>query len=67
MAPGSVVYTGQRHVDKVQISTITYDTDKVVEAEAVTLADLRPPTPQDDGVHWVNVVGLHDTELILPR
>jgi len=64
MAPGSVVYTGLRHVDEVRISTITYDADRVVEADDVTLAGLRPPTPEDDGVHWVNIVGLHDTEFI---
>jgi magnesium transporter len=64
MAPGSVVYTGTRRVDQVTISTITYTADDVVEAESVALTDLRPPTPQDDGIQWVNVVGLHDTDLV---
>lgn len=64
MAPGSVVYTGDRHVDEVTISTMTYTVESVVEVESVTLGALRPPTPQDDGVQWVNVVGLHDTDLV---
>ncbi len=64
LAPGTVVYTGAQHVDRVRISTITYTPDEIDEADDVDLDSLAPPPREYPGVQWVNVVGLHDTELI---
>jgi len=65
LAPGSVVYFGTRHVETATISTITYTVERIDEVEHVAADDLRGPTGADDGVQWVNVVGLHDTDLIM--
>jgi magnesium transporter len=65
LPPGSVVHTGTRHVETATISTMTYSPESVDEAEHVAVEDLREPTRQEDGVHWINVVGLHDTDLVL--
>jgi magnesium transporter len=65
LAPGSVVYTGERHVEIPTVSAITYTVDEVRERESVPVAELRTPTGTGEGIHWVDVVGLHDTELIV--
>jgi len=65
LAPGSVVHTGTRHVETASISTMTYTGDRVEEVEHVATDDLRVPTEADDGVQWVNVIGLHDTDLVI--
>lgn len=65
LAPGSVVHTGTRHVETASISTMTYTSDQLEEVQQVAPNDLRGPTEGDDGVQWVNVIGLHDTDLVL--
>ena len=58
-APGTLVHTGQRKVDKIRIRLIDYDESKIDERtlagvdESFPFAD-RPP------VTWVNIDGLHD-------
>ena len=64
MAPGAVVYTGEQHVDRVRISTITYTAEQIEEANDVGADTLAPPPREYPGVQWVDVVGLHDTDLI---
>jgi magnesium transporter len=64
LAPGSIVYTGERHVERAEISVISYAESWVDEKHDVSVAELRTETPEEDGVQWVNIVGLHDTELI---
>jgi magnesium transporter len=62
-APGIVVHTGQRKVEKVRIRFLDYDEQQLNDAErptideCLTLKDL--PT-----VSWINVDGLHEVDLI---
>jgi magnesium transporter len=65
MAPGSVVFSGQRHLDRPIISTMTYTPAGANERDDVRPDDLHVPASDEPGVHWINVVGLHDPELIL--
>lgn len=65
LAPGSVVFTGTQRVERPIISTITYTSEQVAEESDVEVGTLRTPTGAHDGVHWVNVAGLHDTDLIV--
>ena len=65
LAPGAVVFTGTRHVDEASVSTLTYTEHEVRETDDADIGTLRLPTSADDGVQWVNVVGLHDTALIV--
>jgi magnesium transporter len=64
MAPGSIVYTGERHVENVVVSSMTFTPDDMQEEEHVGLADVAAPPADFQGVRWVNVVGLHDIALI---
>ena len=62
-APGTLVYSGEKKIDQVQITIFDYNERKLDERvienveEAVTYLD-RPTTS------WINVVGLHEVELI---
>ncbi len=63
-APGTIVHTGVRKVEKVRVSTFDFDEMTCTELKDVedieSLFDLRDsPT-----VTWVNIDGLHDTALI---
>lgn len=63
MLPGSLIHVGEKKVESVKITVIDYDQDSCVEkvchdvAECLAFAD--KPT-----VTWINIDGLHDTELI---
>jgi magnesium transporter len=65
LAPGTVVYTGRRHVERPIVSTLTYDAEGFSETDNLSVDLLEPPQEANEGVQWVNVVGLHDTDLIL--
>ncbi len=63
VAPGTLVHTGERRVDKTRITVIDYDRDGVRETEAETVEACAPyrdaPT-----VTWINVSGLHDVSVV---
>jgi magnesium transporter len=64
LPPGTIVHTGEQKVDRVRVSAFDFTGDvctEITEVEDVgTLLDLRDrPT-----VTWVNVDGLHDTQMI---
>ena len=65
LAPGSVVFTGQRKVDETAVQMIRYSSQGDVEEVIVEdPRSLRPPDPGPTGVTWINMYGLHDTDLI---
>lgn len=64
-APGTVVFTGERKIDRVQIHHLRYDKDNIQEAEL----DNQQPSldllgTAGDEVDWYDVRGMHDTELV---
>lgn len=63
MAPGSLVYVGKATTEKPVISIFEYEGEQVSERTlaAADIAALKPPTK---GKLWLNVHGVHDTELI---
>jgi len=60
-SPGSLVYIGEKKVEKVCISVVEYDEQGVKERESEKTIDLLPiktaPT-----VTWINVTGIHQVE-----
>ena len=58
------MFTGSRRVDRVRISLVEYGPEGVEEATFETPDDIRRPEPGTPGVQWVNVSGLHDTDVI---
>jgi magnesium transporter len=63
MPPGTVLYTGEKKLDKATIDIIDYDEGSLREFESATVEDCFPfsDTPT---ITWMNVTGLHDVEMI---
>ncbi|MGD2033845.1 MAG: magnesium/cobalt transporter CorA [Bacteroidales bacterium] len=63
LAPGSLVFVGRQKMDAPQISLMDYDNKELTEQVVTDLEQLRHlkslPT-----VSWINVYGIHDTEVI---
>jgi len=63
VSPGTVVYTGPARSEQVRIDIVRYDEtgfdERVLDDPSELEAAISEP-----GVVWVNVVGVHDTELL---
>lgn len=64
LAPGSVIFTGNRKVDKVLIHYMQYDGESIVEKEIDSHSKTILNTSPIDKVDWYDVRGMHDTKLI---
>jgi magnesium transporter len=63
LPPGSLVFVGERRVEKATISVIDYTPDALQERTVDTPADCRAYV-DSASVTWINVTGLHDTALM---
>jgi magnesium transporter len=63
LVPGTLVYTGEKKVEKVRISIIDYDETRLEEKEVATVEECFPFKDKPT-VTWINIDGLHDLELI---
>ncbi len=63
LPPGSLVFVGERKVEKVRISYIDYDLDNVREGYVESIDECFP-FADEPTVTWVNVEGLHDVGII---
>lgn len=63
LPPGSIIHVGEQKIEKVKITLTEYDEKNVETCEINSVEEIDPytDTPQ---VTWVNVSGLHDTDLI---
>ncbi len=62
-APGSLILIGEQKIDKVRIRVMSYDKEKLDEAECETLEEAFSFI--DAGkMTWINIDGLHDPEII---
>lgn len=63
LPPGSMVYVGEQKVEKVKITLTEYDESNFKSFEINSVGEIESftNTPQ---VTWVNVCGLHETELL---
>lgn len=62
-APGTLVHIGEQRVDRVRIQVINFDADTMDERTTETLPEALSYC-DDQRTSWLNVDGLHDTELI---
>lgn len=62
-APGAIVFVGEQKVKESRIRIIDYDERQLVEREVKDIAECFPlkDTPT---VSWINIDGIHDTEVI---
>jgi magnesium transporter len=63
LPPGSLIHVGERRVESVRITVIDYDEHHFEEKQVGSIEECLPyrETPT---VTWINVDGIHDTELI---
>jgi len=63
LPPGTLIHTGERKIDQVQISTRIYDKDTLAP---FTSTDALNPIPETNPAKttWINIDGLHKLELI---
>jgi len=63
LPPGTIVFVGQQRVDKVTISLLDYDEERLQEQVVENLDTLRSFVGRKS-VTWINVCGVHDTAII---
>lgn len=63
LAPGTVVHVGERKVESPSVRVIDFDAGQVTERELAQIEECKPIKDKPT-VTWINVDGLHDTELI---
>jgi len=63
LSPGSLVHIGDRKSEKIRITLMNYDSETLLEKQ---LPDIQATFPHRDTppVSWINVDGLHETEVI---
>ncbi len=63
LPPGSAVFVGSRKVETSSIDIISYNENSVAEEKDCSLERALEPA-EDGSVTWINITGVHDTELI---
>jgi magnesium transporter len=60
LPPGTMVHIGEQKIDKVGLSVLAYNADRVVDKPVHHLEECLPLAPGEAGVNWLNVEGLHE-------
>ncbi|NHJ84708.1 MAG: magnesium/cobalt transporter CorA [Asgard group archaeon] len=63
LAPGSLVFIGEKKLENVRIRIIDFDKDNLVEQELKDIMQVRN-SKDTNTVTWINIDGLHDLDLI---
>ncbi len=63
LPPGTLVHIGERMAEKVAVTLIDYDSDHIEEREIIDVNECLP-FKDTSTISWINVAGLHDTELV---
>lgn len=61
--PGTLIYTGEKKVEKVKITVIDYDEKQYSSEEVSTIKECLPYIKKPS-VSWINIDGLHDLNII---
>jgi magnesium transporter len=64
LEPGTLIYIGEKKVEKVKIRVVVYNSEKFVEKELNSIDELLPFKDQPGTNLWLNVDGLDQTEVI---
>lgn len=63
LPPGSIVYTGTKTDDKVEISVINFNEKDFKHEQNCSVSTLRSYV-SDDSTTWINVSGIHNTQIV---
>ncbi len=62
-APGSLIFIGRKKMDKPIIHVMDYNADYLDEFTVESIEEVKPYL-EKNSVTWINIFGIHDTELI---
>lgn len=63
-APGSLVFTGTKKLESVKINLISYNAEIAEEFEIGSLKDLSIHLEHTHKILWIDIIGLHDEQLL---
>ena len=63
LPPGTMVYSGEKHTEKVKITLIEYNEKELIEREFFDIHECMSLV-RKDMITWINVDGIHDVALI---
>ena len=63
LPPGTLIHVGKRKTNKVKVSVIDYNTENFIETECNHVKECFPFKDKNT-VSWINIDGLHNTDLI---
>lgn len=63
LAPGSLVFIGNQKIEKSSMKIIHYDKEHLEEIDIASVEEI-PALKGAKSVSWLNIYGIHDTELI---
>ena len=63
LPPGTLVHIGEKKVEKVKMTKIIYDVDHFDEKECLNIEECLAHK-DEPGVHWINIDGIHQTDII---
>jgi len=63
LAPGTVVHIGEKKADRIRLRLIEYDTEHLQETELQSVDECLP-VKDSPSVSWINIDGLHETDII---
>ncbi len=63
LAPGSLIYTGEKKTEQINITLIDYNEDKITEKTFSKIEDVFE-YKDSSSISWINIDGLHDIDVI---
>ncbi len=63
LPPGALVFTGEKKLEEVSITVMTYD-DQDFSENSITFSQLPEQLAGKRKVFWIDVVGLHEVEML---
>ncbi|MCT0218525.1 magnesium/cobalt transporter CorA [Synechococcus sp. CS-1329] len=64
LAPGTMVFVGERKCERARLDILDYNAEQLSEAKDVDLNQCFEQALADNSVTWINVNGIHDLALI---
>lgn len=64
LAPGTVVYTGSKSAEQVEVHYLKYDETQLEDAHFTNRTEIPFQPSEDQIVDWYDIRGIHDTRLI---
>ena len=64
LAPGTMVHVGESKDHNVSVSTIAYDSERIVEPDGQDFETIKEYAKDEKYVCWININGIHNTDIV---